>query len=240
MHAIILAGGRGSRLGRHTAKVPKSLLRLGYQSILEVMILRLRACGFTRVTLCISHLGDQIRDEFGDGARFGITIDYSWDRAPLGTAAPLRHVPDWEAPALVMNGDILTSLDFGALIDAHLRHGGLMTVATHRRLMPVDFGVVDFADDLRVLGIREKPRLPVDIDAGIHVLDPDIKEHLAREQVMDMPELLTALLDQGHEVWAYPFAESWHDIGTPESLAAAVQDFNRETSRYLPARVNHA
>jgi NDP-sugar pyrophosphorylase family protein len=233
LHAIILVGGRGSRLGPLTADVPKPLLRLGRFSILEIMLRKLRTCGFIRVTLCVSHLGELIRREFDDGARLGLAIDYCWDREPLGTAAPLLRVSNWEAPALVMNGDILTALDFGSLMQAHQRGGALMTVASYRVEVPVDFGVLDI-DEGRVRGIREKPRIPVDVAAGIQVVDPAVRAHLPQEGQLDMPMLVSALIAGGHRVLAHSFTEAWHDIGTPASYEAARMDFLIDPPRYVP------
>jgi NDP-sugar pyrophosphorylase family protein len=202
-------------------------------SILEITLLRLRACGFSRVTLCVSYRGDMIRREFGDGGRLGLSIDYCWDREPLGTAAPLLLVSEWETPALVMNGDVLTSLDFASVMASHRQHGGLMTVATHRCQVPVDFGVLDITDG-RVRAIREKPRLPVDVAAGIQVVDPAVRTHLPDHGQLDMPTLVTALITEGQEVYAHPFAEPWHDIGTPSSYETARMDFLVDPERYLP------
>ncbi|MDX2525303.1 sugar phosphate nucleotidyltransferase [Streptomyces europaeiscabiei] len=234
LHAIILAGGRGSRLGPLTAGMPKPLLRLGHFSILEITLLRLRACGFSRVTLCVSYLGDMIRRNFGDGGRLGLSIDYCWDRTPLGTAAPLLLVPEWDTPALVLNGDVLTSLDFSSVMASHRRNGGLMTVATHQSEVPVDFGVLDITDG-RVRGIQEKPRIPIDVAAGIQVIDPAVRDYLPDDGQLDMPTLVAALITEGQEVFAHSFNEPWHDIGTPSSYEAARMAFLVDPARYVPS-----
>lgn len=235
MHAIILAGGRGSRLAPLTADMPKPLLRLGQRSILEITLRRLRASGFTRVTLCVSHLGEMICREFGDGGWLGLSIDYAWDHTLLGTAAPLSSVSGWAESALVMNGDILTAIDFSTLVEAHRRAGGLLTVAIHRLHVPLDFGVVDFDEHHRVHTIREKPSIPVDIAAGIQVVDPEVRTYLPRTMPLDMPALVTALIADGHPVQAYPFTEPWHDVGTPTSYEAARKDFLIDPTRYIPS-----
>jgi NDP-sugar pyrophosphorylase family protein len=213
--------------------MPKPLLRLGHFSILEITLRRLRACGFSRVTLCVSYRGDMIRQEFGDGGRLGLSIDYCWDRSPLGTAAPLMLVREWETPALVLNGDVLTSLDFASVMTAHRRNGGLMTVATHRSHVAVDFGVLDIADG-RVRGIQEKPRIPIDVAAGVQVIDPAVRAYLPDHGQLDMPMLVAALIAEEQDVFAHPFDDPWYDIGTPASYEAAGMAFRVDPARYLP------
>lgn len=234
MHAIILAGGLGTRLEPLTASTPKPLLRLGQLSVLEIALRQLQACGFTRVTLCVSYRGDDIRREFGDGDRLGLSVDYSWDHEPSGTAGPLLSAPGWETPALVMNGDILTTLNFAALFEAHREHGGVMTVVTRRCHVPIEFGVLELTDG-RVCGIREKPELAIDTAAGIEVIDPEARTWLPDGSHLDMPTLIESLIAQGQDVHAYPFAGPWHDIGTPSNYESARTDFIADPARYLPA-----
>jgi NDP-sugar pyrophosphorylase family protein len=228
-----MAGGKGVRLGELTRDVPKPLLKLGGQSILEVIVTQLRATGFRRVTLCLSHLGELVRQEFGHGERFGVGIDYCWDREPLGTAAPLLLVERWESPALVMNGDILTTTDFGELVDAHRRSDALVTVAARRQHVPVDFGVLDTTPDGRVVGIREKPRISVDFSSGIYVIDPAARACVPPGLPMDMPELVTEAIGRGYVVRARRLPGAWHDIGTPAGYRHAVHEFRADPARYL-------
>ncbi|MER5439024.1 sugar phosphate nucleotidyltransferase [Streptomyces sp. NPDC002790] len=231
VHAIILAGGKGTRLAPYTDDLPKSLIQISEHSILEIIAHQLQVSGFTRLTLCVSHLGEMITERMGDGSHFRLEIDYCWDREPLGTAAPLLLVKDWDTPALVMNCDILTAVDLGALTADHLRSGAYMTVATHRHQVPVDFGVIDSVDGL-VHGIREKPRISLDVSAGIQVIDPRARECIPPGERMDMPQLVAELLGRGHQVRSFHMAEPWHDIGTPTSLHAAKDAVSRSPERY--------
>ncbi|MFD4831226.1 sugar phosphate nucleotidyltransferase [Streptomyces uncialis] len=232
MRAIILTGGKGTRLRPYTENRPKGLLQLSRYSILEVIIRRLRGAGFSHITLCVSHLADQIRAEFGDGATLGVRIDYSTDPRPLGTAAPLAQVADFNEPALVMNGDVLTALDFAELYRVHKDSGGVLTVASFRRPMPIGFGVLDIRGD-QVAGIWEKPTLHLDISAGIYVADPAVLEAITPGKVVDMPDLVGSMMESGRRVHAYSFSDRWHDIGTPERYEEAQRCFAENPDLYL-------
>lgn len=237
MHAIVISGGKGSRLESLSLSTPKALLRLGSRSLLEIVLLRLGHAGFDRVTVCIGHLGDQIVTEFGDGERLGLSIDFCREQAPLGTAAPLRQVSDWTSPALVLNCDILTSLDFAALYRAHRDSGAAFTMAVRQHEMSVPFGVVDLNETGAVERLREKPSLSVSVSSGIYVIDPSTRDLLPESGRMDMPELVDALLGAGRSVRSYRFTSDWADIGTPASYAAAKLAFEADPGRYLPPAV---
>ncbi len=167
MHAIVIAGGKGTRLLPFTANIPKALMSFGEFSLLEINLLRLRHAGVDRVTLCVSHLGEMIEEAIGSGDALEIAVDYCHDPSPLGTAGPLRQVPDWDEPALVMNCDILTALDFGRLYRRHVDSGAWLTVATQRRDVVVPFGVIEFAEiGNEVRAITEKPSLPFEVSSA--------------------------------------------------------------------------
>ncbi|MFE0424385.1 sugar phosphate nucleotidyltransferase [Streptomyces sp. NPDC058953] len=233
MRAIILTGGKGTRLRPYTDNRPKGLLQLSRYSILEVIIRRLRGAGFSHITLCVSHLAHQIRAEFGDGGTLGVRIDYSNDPRPLGTAAPLAGVVDWNGPALVMNGDVLTALDFAELYRAHKDAGGVLTVASLRRPVPIGFGVLDIRGG-RVTAIKEKPTLRIDISSGIYVADAAVVDAITPEEPIDMPDLVAAMIARGRQVNAYSFTDRWHDIGTPERYEEAQRCFAENPDLYLP------
>ncbi|MEU5161885.1 sugar phosphate nucleotidyltransferase [Streptomyces sp. NPDC020875] len=232
MRAIILTGGKGTRLRPYTENRPKGLLQLSRYSILEVIIRRLRGAGFSHITLCVSHLADQIRAEFGDGEPLGVRIDYSTDPRPLGTAAPLARVAEWHGPALVMNGDVLTALDFAELYRTHKDSGGVLTVASFRRPLPIGFGVLDVRDGA-VAGIWEKPTLRLDISAGIYVADPAVLEAIVPGKAIDMPDLVGSMIESGRRVQVYSFTDRWHDIGTPERYEEAKRCFAADPDLYL-------
>jgi NDP-mannose synthase len=234
LHAIVLAGGKGRRLAPFTDRTPKALMRIGGRPLLDIIVRQLREAGYRRVTVCISHLGEMIREEIGDGRDLGISVEYCRDVEPLGTAAPLRLVADWDSPALVMNGDILTAMDFAALARAHRGGDAIMTVAAHMHRVPVGFGVIE-ARDGRVRTIREKPSIPVEISAGIQIVDPRVRRYLPVGAAMDLPGLVGELIGHGQDVGIYRFAEPWHDIGTPQGLRRAADAFSADPHAYLPA-----
>jgi NDP-mannose synthase len=236
VHAIVLAGGKGTRLLPYTARQPKPLIRFGHYPLLEITIRRLRSAGFTRVTLCISHLGEMIEQTFGDGGRLDVAIDYVVDAVPLGTAAPLLAVPDWSTPAVVMNGDVLSAIDFADLYRAHRQRANDMTLVVHRLHARISYGVVAVEGADRIASIQEKPRLPVDVAAGIYVADPGIRRFIESGTPLDMPELIRRLVAGRQVVGAYRFDGPWHDIGDHGSYRAAQHQFTANPDRYL--RVN--
>jgi NDP-mannose synthase len=235
VHAVILVGGKGSRLLPLTQHRPKPLMDLGGYSVLEVIVRRLRACGFDRVTLCTAHLGDMVRAELGDGRALGVAIDYCTDDPPSGTAGPLRQVPDWDSPAVVMNGDVLTALDFAHFRAEHDRAGGALSVAFQRRELPVELGVLHVDDD-RVRAVWEKPTLAVDVCSGMYVVDPAVREHIPAGRRVDMPDVMQSLLRAGERITAHPFDEEWYDIGTPATYRIAQREFGADPDRFLRPR----
>jgi NDP-mannose synthase len=232
VHAVILVGGKGSRLLPFTKYRPKPLMRLGRYSILEVIIRRLRASGFERVTLCTAHLGEMIRSEFGDGRRLGLAIDYCTDDPPSGTAAPLLLVSDWDSPAVVMNGDVLTALDFAHFYRTHVQSDSLLSVAFQRREVPVELGVLQVGDR-QVHAMWEKPSLAIDVCSGMYVADPSIRDIMPEGDRVDMPDVIDALLKKGEPVNAYGFQSEWHDIGTPATYKNAEREFLANQDHYL-------
>ncbi|MEH1166515.1 sugar phosphate nucleotidyltransferase [Micromonospora sp. CPCC 205539] len=222
MHAIVMVGGKGTRLLPHTRNTPKALLGVGGRSILEILVDRLRQAGTDRITMCVSHLADAIRQRFGDGCQFGVALDYAFDREPMGTAGPLLLVEDWHEAAVIVNGDVLSTIDFAQLHRAHCAGRDVLTVATHTHRVPIELGVLDIADG-QVVGVREKPELTLDVAAGIYVADPAVREHIPADRTTDMPALITTLTRLGASVGAYRFSDEWHDIGTPQKYALVQQ-----------------
>jgi NDP-mannose synthase len=237
-HAIVLAGGRGARLLPHTLATPKPLIRLGGKTILEIILAQLRSCGVSRVTMCVSFMANTIMKECGDGRRFGVDIDYCVDVEPRGTAGPLAAVQDWAAPAVVMNADILTQLDFAALFEHHLSASSLLTIASHVQELVVDYGVLDIAQG-DVVALAEKPRFEMNVSSGIYVASPDVREFVPSDRQFGMNDLVHRLLQQSMPVSAYRFSEDWHDIGTPGRLAEARRSLAANPARYLPT-TSHA
>lgn len=170
MQAVLLAGGKGTRLRPFTTRIPKPLLPLGDLPIVEVVIRQLAESGIKRIAITLGHLAHLFSATVGDGSRFGVEIAYFFEEEPLGTAGPLRLIPGLEDPFLVMNGDLLTTLQYNRLIGAHLESRASATIAVHRRQLKIDFGVIVTAPDGRLIDYQEKPEISYQISMGINVL----------------------------------------------------------------------
>lgn len=226
--AVIMAGGRGVRLGRLTRDRPKPLMEVAGRSILEWILLTLVGGGVRDVYISLNHMGDQIERALGTGERYGCSLTYLWeDRArPLGTAGSLslfRELrPDLEVPALVMNGDLMVQLEPGQLLEHHERHGADVTVATRAYQHEVPFGVVTTADGSHeILSIAEKPTFSVDVNAGVYAVSPQVLDRIPKDTPTTMPELVEDVVNDGGRVVAWPLSSEWIDVGTPTDLARA-------------------
>jgi NDP-sugar pyrophosphorylase family protein len=235
-HVVILAGGKGVRLRPYTTVIPKPLVPIGEQySILEIVLRQLASKGFTRATLAIGHLGQLIRAYVGDGAQWGIEVDYVHEESPLGTVGPALMVLD-RLPEhfLLMNGDILTDLDYADLMDSHVASGAPLTVATYERVHQVDFGVLDVADR-HVTNFTEKPPLSYSVSMGIYGVS---KRHLER-YTPGLPygfdELMLDLIERGTLPASYHFDGFWLDIGRPDDYDQANREFDVLGPRLLPS-----
>jgi NDP-sugar pyrophosphorylase family protein len=234
MQAVILAGGRGTRLAPYTTVVPKPLMPIGDMPILEVVLRQLRTAGFSDVVLALGYLGGLIRAFFDDGSRYGLRLRYSQEEKPLGTVGPLTLMTGLEETFLVMNGDTLTNLDYAALVRHHREQGAAATVATHQREVAIDFGVIECDEAGRLVGYVEKPRYSFEVSMGVYVFDRRILGHLERGRRFDFPDLVKLLLARGESVSRYAFSGYWLDIGRPDDCALAVQEFESRRDEFLP------
>ena len=204
--AVILAGGKGSRLGPYTTVLPKPLLPVGERAILDVVVHQLRDCGFGDITLAVGYLAHLVRAVMGDGSRHGVRIGYSEETEPLGTVGPLAEIDDLDDTFLVMNGDVLTALDYGHLVDVHRDTGNVLTIASHRRVVRTEYGVLHFSNQngnmLNVSGFEEKLRL----------------------------------LAEGRQVGSYLYDGYWLDIGRHEDYEKALIEFEQLRPMFLPER----
>jgi mannose-1-phosphate guanylyltransferase len=234
-HAVILAGGQGTRLRPFTATLPKPLVPIGNElSILEIVLRQLVERGFTSATLAVGHLGQLIRAYVDDGSRWGIAVDYAVEAEPLGTIGPIRQILDrLPEQFLVMNGDILTDLDFAHLLDEHAASDAPITVGTFRREVKVDFGVLELADD-RIVGFEEKPTLDYTVSMGVYALTREALRRYPPARAFGFDELMIDLLARGERPAAYPFDGYWLDIGRPEDYDRANAEFEELRARLLP------
>ncbi len=227
--AVILAGGKGSRLAPYTAVIPKPLLPIGDEAILDLVLQQLRSFDFGDVTLAVGHLSHLIQAVIGDGSKRGLAIDYHEEDQPLGTVGPLGTIDRLDEPFLVMNGDVLTSLDYGALFEAHLASGNVLTIACHRRTVKIDFGVLHLGEEggptVPITGFEEKPMLDYTVSMGVYIFDPAALEYVDGQSYMDLPDLVLQLIEAGKPVGSYPFDGYWLDIGRHDDYERANAEF---------------
>lgn len=234
-HAVILAGGRGTRLRPYTTSIPKPLVPIGDDcAILEVVLRQLAGQGFRRVTIAIGHLGELIRAYAGDGSQWGLEADYVAEDHPLGTMGPVVAMLDRLPESfLVINGDVLTDLRFGDLLAAHEAASAPLTIATYARKVVIDFGVLEVADG-RVVGFSEKPTLNYRVSMGVYAVARSALAGYAAGQALGFDQLVLDLLAAGRTPAAYAFDGYWLDIGRPEDYDQANLEFPRLRSRLLP------
>jgi len=220
---VIMAGGLGTRLRPYTETVPKPMLRVGGRPFLQVILENLTQQGFHRFYFCVNYLADQIIDYFGDGKKWGVDIHYVQERKRMGTAGALSLIEGLgHLPLLVMNGDLITKVDFGALVDHHVSHGMKATMAVRNSEFQIPFGVVE-VDEHAVLSIVEKPMKSFLVNAGIYLIEPVCLQRIPADQFYDMPTLLDDLLGNGDQVGYFPLYESWMDIGRIEDYQLALK-----------------
>jgi NDP-mannose synthase len=235
MMAIILAGGKGTRLKPFTMTIPKPLLPLGDVPILEVVLRQLAAGGVGRVVVTLGHMAPLFVAGIGDGSRFGLQIDYCFEDEPLGTAGPIRLVRDLSHDFLVMNGDLLTTLNFRDLLETHVRHAAWGTIALHRREVKIDYGVVETTGDGRLGNYIEKPTIPYDVSMGINVLSRRCMDFIPATGAFQMPDLMLAMQRAGKAVLCYRTDCYWQDIGRFDDYQQASADFVDCPSKFLPS-----
>jgi len=223
--AVIMAGGRGLRLRPLTDKVPKPLLRIGPTSIVERIIVALASAGVEEVYLAINYMAELFEQRLGTGEHLGVTLSYLREEQEMGTAGPLSLLPDRvEGPILVTNGDIVTTLDFGRLLDFHWHHAGAVTVAAAPYLMHIPYGVVRTVEH-HLLSIDEKPARQEYCSAGVYILEPSVLRLLQAKTFCDMPDLIGTVLADGLPVSVFPILEKWYDIGGPAEFERVLVQF---------------
>ena len=233
MRAVILAGGRGTRLAPYSTLLPKPLMPIGDMPILELLIRQLRRSEVERVTLAVGHLASLVMAYFGTGDRLQIPIDYSQEPEPLGTAGPLRLATGLTNTFLVLNGDLLTDVDVRTMVAFHRRQQAAATVGVYERETLIDLGVVEMDGDHRVVGYREKPVHRHLVSMGVYVFEPSVVRHVPSAGRFDLPDLVTALLAAGERVVGYRHTGYWCDIGRPEDYQRAQEEFPSLKTRLL-------
>ncbi len=232
MRAIILAGGKGTRLRPYTTLIPKPLVPLGGEySILEIIIMQLSKSGFTHITLAVNHLSQLIMAYFGDGERLGVKIDYSLEEGELSTIGPLTLIDDLPENFLVMNGDILCDLNYKTFFDAHVDAGSRISVSAFRREVKIDFGVLRYDQSGRLNEFQEKPQYDFDVSMGIYCINRSVIDALPRGEKYGFDNLMIDGLAKNEAIDIRPFSGYWLDIGRPDDYEYADENFTELSAK---------
>lgn len=236
--AVVLAGGLGTRLRPYTTVLPKPLMPVGDRPILDIVVRQLKAAGFDRITISTGYLAELIEAFFADGSKYGIPIDYFREEEPLGTVGALSMIDDLgDTDFLVMNGDVLTDIDYGQLLDRHAADGAAATIATKERDVQISLGVLRFddsGDDTKLTGYDEKPKIHYEASMGIYCFAPHVLGHIERGKRLDFPDLVLKLIAAGETVRAWRSDAYWLDIGRHEDYETAMEEFDQVRARLIP------
>lgn len=236
--AVILAGGEGTRLRPYTTVLPKPLMPIGDRPVLDIVVRQLKAYGFERITMATGYLAELIEAFFRDGSSYDIAIDYYRERDPLGTVGALALIDGLDGDdVLVMNGDVLTDMDYAALFAEHKRTGAAATIATKLRKIEISLGVLRFgeaSDPTRLTGYDEKPTIDFTASMGVYCFAPRALGHIEPGQRLDFPDLILRLIAAGEVVRAWPSEDYWLDIGRHEDYERAQEEFAAVRDRLIP------
>jgi NDP-sugar pyrophosphorylase family protein len=235
MKAVILAGGKGARLQPYSRILPKPMMPIGDKAILEILLSQMKYYGVDEVILTVGHLAGLMRAFFQDGSALGLKICYSYEEQPLGTAGPLANIEGLTETFLVANGDILTTMDFSDLIRFHhAQKDALITIASHKRTVKIDLGVIETNNDHMVTGYLEKPSRDYLVSMGLYVFEPATLEYIPKGEYLDFPDLVRKLMADGKKVSAYPFDDYWQDLGRQDDYEQANNDFALMREKFIP------
>ena len=231
--AVILAGGLGTRLRPYTVVLPKPLMPIGEYPILEVVVRQLARYGFRHITMAVNHQANLIKAFFGDGTRWGLQIDYSLESKPLSTIGPLKLVNDLPDHILLMNGDLLTDLNFREFFGAHLSAARTFTIAAARRTDIVDYGVLDVDDHNLLCGFHEKPSRHYLVSMGVYVVNRSLLERVPPDVKYGFDDLMRDMLGRGEPVHVERYDGYWLDIGRPDDYQRAIDEFEQYRGKLL-------
>lgn len=236
--AVILAGGEGTRLRPYTIVIPKPLVPVGDRPVLDIVVRQLRAQGFEHITMATGYLGELIEAFFRDGSQYGVTIDYHRELEPLGTVGALALIDGLaDDHLLVMNGDILTDIDYRALLERHAASGAAATIATKVRHLQISLGVLrclDESDPTRLTGYDEKPVIDFTASMGVYCFAPRALGHIEPGRRLDFPDLILRLIAAGELVRSWPSDDYWLDIGRHDDYEQAQDEFETVRDRLIP------
>ena len=239
MKAVVLAGGKGTRLAPYTTVFPKPLVPIGHRPILDIIIRQLSYYGFRDIVLNVGYLSELIRAYFQNGINDleNVNLSYHKESKPTGTAGSLYSIPDLTETFLVMNGDILTTLDYTKLVSYHREKGGILTIGMHKKVHKIDLGVIETDSNGFLTSYKEKPETEYKVSMGVYVYEPNVLEYIEPDIYLDFPHLVTRLLENGEKVVGYPCSDFWLDIGNHEDYVKAQKVFEESKYDFLPKDV---
>ncbi len=229
--AVILAGGKGTRLLPYTTVLPKPLMPIGDMPILEIIIRQLKKYDITDITISVGYLAGLIETFFGNGNKFGVKINYSMEYEPLGTAGPVSLIDNLDETFLLMNGDVLTSLNYNKFIEYHRTKRSILTIGLQLQSYQIPLGYIEHDMNYNVTNYIEKPVHKFDVGMGIYLMEPEILQYMKKGKRLDIPELVLKLISDNKKVIGYPTDEYWLDMGKHEEYNKAIEDF--EKNRHL-------
>ncbi len=235
MQALILAGGKGTRLRPYTSNLPKPLMPIDNVPILEILVRQLKSYGVTSIIMAVGYLSHMIEAYFKDGSDFGISIKYSLEKDPLGTAGPIGLAyEDLEENFLVLNGDLLTTINFKNIYQAHIGEAAAATISAFPRTVNIDFGVIEINDKSELESYTEKPKYDYKVSMGINVFNKkSIEDFIVKDEYLDIPELMMLLKNNGNKVFCYEEDCKWLDIGRVDDYQEAVEIFSKNKKIFL-------
>jgi NDP-sugar pyrophosphorylase family protein len=233
IRVIILAGGKGARLKPYTTVFPKPLMPIGDMPILEVVLRQLKYFGFEKITLSVNHLADLIQTFFSNGSKLGLDISYCMEDKPLGTAGSISLAENLTDNFLVMNGDLLTTLDYSAMMRNHIHSKATATIGIFPREVKVDFGVLELGQKGELVQYKEKPCFEFLVSMGVNAFHKSVLDFIPKGKYLDIPTLMINLKNAGKQVLTYRSECQWLDIGRPEDYEKAIAEFEKSQSKYL-------
>jgi NDP-sugar pyrophosphorylase family protein len=231
--AVILAGGKGTRLKPYTVALPKPLVPIGEYPILEIIIRQLAFYGFDHVTITVNHLADIIKAFFGDGSKWNIKIDYSLEDKPLSTMGPLKLIKDLPENFLIMNGDVLTDLNYAEFYDDHVSSGNIFTISSYQREEAIEYGILESDSENKLCAFKEKPKYKYSVSMGIYMANKAILQIIPDNQFYGFDHLMLELLKNNDPASIRNFDGYWMDIGRPDDYMQAVEEFQMMNGKLL-------
>lgn len=233
IQAIILAGGKGTRLKPYTITFPKPLMPIGDTPILEIIIKQLKYYGINDIIMAVGYLSELIKAYFNNGDKWDLNISYSVEEKPLGTAAPIKLINNLNENFLVMNGDVLTNIDYKEFFKYHLANNALCTIATYKKPVKIDLGVMEMNDHFELTNYFEKPTLDYKVSMGIYAFKKEILNYIPRKSYFDFPDLIKAIIKNKKKVIGFQFDGYWLDIGRQIDYELAINEFRNKKDEFL-------